>query len=233
MENIEPIVLGRECNPFRVTTHKHVEAEFPNLDYNGGMLTTQLSLIARLKDPGDDEAWRRFVCLYQPAIVRSLQMKGLQHADAEDTAQQVLISVAKSLAKRPHEPDRARFRTWLEKVIRNAALNAMQRASKDVGAGGSGAVAVLDSIAADESDSRMLAIEFQRQLFHVAAKSIEVEFEPTTWQAFWRTSVLNEPIESVAVDLGMQRGSVYAARSRVMRRFRTEVDQLREKYSSK
>lgn len=192
------------------------------------MLTTQLSLIARLKDPRDDDAWRRFICLYQPTIVRSLRHKGLQHADAEDTAQQVLLSVAKTLARRPHDPDRARFRTWLERVIRNAAINAMQRAAKDKGAGGSTAVRALQSVPGEPADEKTLDDELRRQMFHVAADTVKDEFEPDTWSAFWRTAVLGESIDSVAEDLGKQRGSVYAARSRVMARFRGEVDRIRK-----
>ena len=195
------------------------------------MLTTQLSLIARLKDPDDHDAWQRFVCLYLPSIVRSLQHRGLQHADAEDTAQQILLSIAKTLAKRPHDPNRARFRTWLDRVIRNAAINAMQRAAKDRADGGSSAYRSLQAIQSQRSDEETLRGELRRQIFHVAADRVKAEFEPATWDAFWRTSVLGESIDTVAQDLQKQRGSVYAARSRVMARFRAEVEQITDNLS--
>ena len=60
----------------------------------------------------------------------------------------------------------------------------------------------------------------------VAAQSIECEFEVDSWQAFWRTTVLGESIESVAAALGKQVGSIYAFRSRIVRRLRIEIERL-------
>ncbi len=190
------------------------------------MPTTQLSLIHRLRNSGDHEAWSRFVELYYPVIVRSLMRKGLNSNDAEDSAQTVLLSVANALARRAHDPDRARFRTWLERVIRNAAINALQRAPRDRAAGGTEHGLLLQELASSD-DEHLLEFEFQKQLFHQAAQSIEPEFEKDTWQLFWRTAVLDEPIDRVAADLNKQVGSVYAARSRIIRRLRQEIESLR------
>lgn len=196
------------------------------------MLTTQLSLIARLSDPHDDESWREFASIYQPAIVRALKLKGLQHVDAEDTAQQILVSIAKTLAKRPHDPDRARFRTWLDRVIRNAAINALKRTEKNRASGGTDAHLALQRVPDASAEEQSLNTELRRQIFHVAAEKIRDQFEPDTWDAFWRTSVLGETIDEVAKDLGKQRGTIYAARSRVMAKFRREVERLEKNLRS-
>ncbi len=63
-------------------------------------------------------------------------------------------------------------------------------------------------------------------------EAVKIEFDPATWQAFWRTAVLGEAVDSVAADLGKQRGSIYAARSRVMARFRAEVSRLESDFSA-
>jgi RNA polymerase sigma factor (sigma-70 family) len=188
------------------------------------MQTTQLSLIQRLHNADDHEAWQAFAEIYFPAIVNSLKFKGLAPEDAEDAAQQVLMSVARSLAKRPHDPQRARFRTWLERVTRNAALNALQRAPKDRATGGTDMLAVLSDVPHCEEDAALLEREHRKQLLRSAASRIECEFAPDTWQAFWRTTVLGEAIDSVARQLNKQVGSVYAARSRVVRRLRSEIE---------
>lgn len=189
------------------------------------MLTTQLSLIHRLSNPDDNEAWLAFVAIYYPVIVNSLKAKGLQLADAEDVTQQVLVSVARALSARPHDPDRAKFRTWLERITRNAAINALQRVRKDRPVGGTdGQIAMQELPSLD--DESLLEQEHRRQLMRVAAQAVESEFEPETWQAFWRTAVLGESIEHVASQLGKQAGSIYAARSRVMKRLRKEIEQL-------
>lgn len=198
------------------------------------MLTTRLTLLARLNDSDDAVAWQTFVGIYQPVIYRALRVKGLQHCDAEDVTQQVLISVAKSLAIRPHDANRARFRTWLYRVVRNAAINALQRVQSDQAAGGTQAFDALSAVPAraTETDEALFDREQQRQMFYHVASVIQSEFESSTWQAFWRTMVEGESIEKVAHELGKQVGSVYAARSRVMKRMRQEMDILAQEENS-
>lgn len=186
------------------------------------MLTTQYSLIHRLQDPRDQEAWQRFTKLYQPAIYRSLVAKGLQHADACDLVQQVFLAVSNALQRRPHDPDQARFRTWLDRVIRNIAINAVRhRARLPV------PVETLDQLPIEgSSEEHLLEQEYQRQRFALAAQKVQQEVSPQTWQAFWRSAILGQEIQQVADDLQCPRGSIYAARSRIIRRLKREVEIL-------
>ena len=133
--------------------------------------------------------------------------------------------MARALKERPHDPDRAKFRSWLEVVTRNTALNALQRVPRDRAAGGTDCFVALNAVP-EETDELLLDQEHRRQLMRIAAQTIEPEFEPETWQGFWRTTVLGESIESVAMELGKQVGSVYAARSRIIRRLRKEIEDL-------
>lgn len=191
------------------------------------MQTTQWSLIVRLQDPSDQEAWREFSENYHVAILQSLIRKGLMQQDAEDITQQVMMSIANTLSKRPHDPDRAKFRTWLERVIKNAAINALRDSSKRAAAkGGTDALSLLNALPSQDDAQELLAQEYQKQLVRVASKIIEDEFQPDTWQMFWRSTVLGLPIEQVAKELGKQVGSVYASRSRVMRRLRMEIERM-------
>jgi len=48
--------------------------------------------------------------------------------------------------------------------------------------------------------------------------------QATTWQAFWRTAVLNESVEEVAEDLKMTPGAIYVARSRMIVRIRKTIE---------
>ena len=42
----------------------------------------------------------------------------------------------------------------------------------------------------------------------------------SNWDAFWRSSVLEQPIDAVAAELGISPGAVYIARSRVLHRLK-------------
>ena len=65
-------------------------------------------------------------------------------------------------------------------------------------------------------------------LFRCAAEKVQPEFREATWQAFWRTIILHQEIETVARDLGISVGAVYIARSRITARIRQEISALRE-----
>ncbi|HKB35845.1 MAG TPA: sigma factor, partial [Gemmataceae bacterium] len=51
---------------------------------------TRPSLLVRIRDAADREAWRQFVELYAPLVYRFARRRGLQDADAADLAQDVL-----------------------------------------------------------------------------------------------------------------------------------------------
>ncbi len=186
---------------------------------------TNPSLLVKIRNPADQRAWLEFVQLYGPVIHRSVRAIGLQDADASDVTQQVLVAVAKTLEKRPHDPDRARFRTWLSRVTRHTALNMMRKLRNTRKLHIQHPLA-MDDAADPQDDSHLLDQEYEREIFHVAARNIEAEFESRTWQAFWLTAVEGIAIEATASRLGVQSGTVYAARSRIMRRLRLEVERL-------
>ena len=63
--------------------------------------STRASLLVRLRDAGDQEAWRQFVGLYGPLIYRYGRRHRLQDADAADLTQEVLRAVSVSVGRRP------------------------------------------------------------------------------------------------------------------------------------
>ena len=58
---------------------------------------TRLSLLVRLKDSADADAWRTFVDVYAPAVFAFARRNGLQSADAADLTQDVCRNVATAL----------------------------------------------------------------------------------------------------------------------------------------
>lgn len=184
---------------------------------------TNVSLLMRICDHDDREAWEKFASIYRPAIVRFAKQRGLQVADAEDLAQHVLISVSKSIESWQPDSNRASFRTWLNRVCHNAVINALTRSKPDRGTGNT---QIVDLLEQGPDGKSQLTIEIRREVFRFAAQEIEHEFHVSTWQAFWLTAVGEKSMEEVANQLQKSVGSIYAARSRVMRRLREKVEEL-------
>ena len=193
----------------------------------GSTPETRQSLLVRLKDSQDQASWYEFTEIYRPVVFRLARRKGMQDADADDLAQQVLASVAGAIERWESDPKRARFRTWLHRVAHNAIINALTRRAPDRGSGDTGLHKLIgDQATAGGPDSDLLRLEFRREQFHWAAKQIRPEFQASTWQAFWLTAVENEPIDEISERLGKSNGSIYAARSRVMRRLKEKLGEL-------
>jgi RNA polymerase sigma-70 factor (ECF subfamily) len=185
---------------------------------------TRASLLVRIRDPADQAAWHEFVEIYRPVILRLARQKGMQQADAEDVAQEVLVAVARAVEQREHDRKRAKFRTWLNRVAHNAILNALTRGKPDRGSGDPALLAVLNGRESHTGpDSDLLRLEYRREVFRWAVRRVRKEFHQATWDAFWLTAVEGRTVEVVAEELGKNRGAIYAARSRVMRRIQEKV----------
>ncbi|HEV3117540.1 MAG TPA: sigma-70 family RNA polymerase sigma factor [Gemmataceae bacterium] len=185
---------------------------------------TRASLIVRLRDRADQEAWGEFVEVYRPVVYRLACRKGLQHADAEDLAQQVLSAVAAAVDRWEPDESRGRFRAWLHRIAQNLIINTLTRRAPDRASGNAAQHDMLSQQEAREGpDSELLRIEYRREIFNWAARQIKAEFQTETWDAFWQTAVEERPVPEVARLLGKKPGAIYAARGRVMRRLKEKI----------
>jgi RNA polymerase sigma-70 factor (ECF subfamily) len=190
--------------------------------------TTRYSLLLRIQDPRNQSAWSEFVTIYEPLIYRLARRKGLQDADARDLCQDVFRAVARAARRWVPDPERGSFRGWLFQISRNLLLNALRHQRRHPrGTGDSDLLRLLDAQPAPNDEYwQVVEQEYRRELFQTAAKSIEPEFTPATWQAFWQTAALAQEAANVAKGLGISTGAVYIAKSRVLARLRLRVQQI-------
>lgn len=188
---------------------------------------TRPSLLVRLKDARDREAWERFVDLYAPLIFGFVRKRGLQEADAADLTQDVLRQVAASAKSLVYDPRRGSFRAWLFTVVRNRLTDHFRAAQRRELASGDSSQwqAVLDRFVTPD-DSAEWDAEYERQLFHFAARLVRGDFSEVTWQAFWQTAVEGRDGKSVADELGLTTAAVYLAKGRVMTRLKEQIRML-------
>src|SRR3954451_8863264 len=96
---------------------------------------TRASLLVRIRDGGDHDAWKQFVGVYAPVVYGFARKRGLQDADAADVMQEVLRSVAGAAARLEYDPKRGSFRGWLYTVARNKIFNFLEAGRHRLGRG--------------------------------------------------------------------------------------------------
>jgi RNA polymerase sigma-70 factor (ECF subfamily) len=191
---------------------------------------TRPSLLVRLRDDRDHEAWARFVQVYGPLIYGYARRQGLQDADAADLMQDSLRVVAGAVKGLAYDPHKGSFRAWLFTVVRNQLYRFRSRQDRaGRGTGDSAAHERLQELPARE-DSRdcWWDEEYDRRRFAWAGEQVRGQVQPATWQAFWQTAVEGKSGQEVAAALGMSVAAVYLAKSRVMARLKEQVRELRE-----
>ena len=186
--------------------------------------STRASLLLRVRDPADQDAWAQFVEIYGPLVYSYSRHRGLQDADAADVTQDVLTSVALAIQRFEYDASRGRFRGWLFNATRNRIINFSEKLRK--GPRGSGRSDIAEQLLALHS-TEDIDNEFQRRhdwhLFLKAAELVRQTFAESTWAAFWRTAVEGESSQQVAESLGMTVGAVYIAKSRVLNSLREQL----------
>jgi RNA polymerase sigma-70 factor (ECF subfamily) len=195
---------------------------------------TRASLLVRIRDAQDRDAWQQFVDLYGPLVYRFARKRGLQDADAADLTQTVLQAVSGAIQRLDYDPARGPFRGWLFAIVRNQMHKLQQRAPHNPrGSGGTTAQQLLqEQPARQDREESLWDEEYRRQRFRWAAESVRDEFTESSWQAFWKTAVEGQTGAEVARSLAMTVGAVYTARSRVLARIRAEIETLRDEGTS-
>ena len=78
---------------------------------------------------------------------------------------------------------------------------------------------------------RELAVEYMREQYLRASMSVQSDVNAETWRLFELTVIDGESCEAAAKIIGKSVGTVYAARSRVMRRLRDHIQRLEQSES--
>jgi RNA polymerase sigma-70 factor (ECF subfamily) len=192
-------------------------------------LTTQPTLLVRIRDPLDREAWQRFVDLYGPLVYRFVRQRGLQDADAADLMQEVFQAVARAARGFDYDSRRGPFRGWLYTVTRNKLYDFLEKGrNHPAGRGATSAQLRLEQEPCPDEPDELWDREHQRQLFHWAANEVRGCFTAATWQAFWRTAVEGMEARQVAAELKTSAGAVYVARSRVLARLTKKIQEVED-----
>ena len=189
---------------------------------------TRASLIFRLKDHADHDAWNQFLDLYGQTIFQFARSRGLQDADAADLMQEVFRRVGNAIGGLEYAKQKGGFRAWLFTITRNCLNSHFKKNQNSIPTmSGSNPQITLGQVLDDKDElTERWEREFEKQIMLQAIEVVKSASDQKTWAAFEMTAIQNLKVDEVSTSLGMSRGAIYVARSRVTSKLRGEVKRL-------
>jgi RNA polymerase sigma-70 factor (ECF subfamily) len=184
---------------------------------------TSLTLMDLLRqDPKDAGAWDRFVRRYRPKICGWCRDRGLQEADAEDVAQDVIAILTRKMASFRYDPSR-RFHAWLRTITYHALSDLIESRCRAIG---DRPTPFLDTIEARADLERRLDELFDRELLELAIARVRERVAVPTWDAFRLTTFEGHTGAEASRLLGIPVASVFVSKHRVQKMLRGEIARL-------
>jgi RNA polymerase sigma-70 factor (ECF subfamily) len=183
---------------------------------------TRITLLDRLWQGQDEEAWTEFVGLYGPLIFTFARRRLPQDDDAADVMQEVFRAVLKGTYQRPE----GRFQKWLVTVVLNKIRNF--HAARNRHAVITGEDLLTEHEEVSRGDQEEWDRDRQRQLFRVAAEQVRARTSAVHWDVFVRTAVNQQSAQEVAGALQLSPSNVYAIKCRILKEVKEEIQRLEE-----
>jgi RNA polymerase sigma-70 factor (ECF subfamily) len=183
--------------------------------------TTRVTLLARIRDAGDESAWRTFVELYAPLVYSYCCRRGFQHADAQNVSQEVFSRVSRSIRNFEYNADQGQFRAWLGLLTHQQMLRYRQRQARDE----QGRPDEFFETFEGEAEGAWIE-SFNAHIYSCALANVRPEFDAQAWRAFERVWDGRERPGDVARDMQKEPHWVYQIKHRVVERLKVEISRL-------
>lgn len=184
------------------------------------MLTTPASLLYRLRNKEELEAWPRFVDLYLPLLYRWANQLGHQDADADDLIQDVFVILWQKLPEFSYDADQS-FHAWFKTVFLNRFRSRI-RQKLPITLGSRVEHRNIPTIEPtfDATDLHFLI----RHTFRI----IEAEFSPLHRDVFQQYVLENGDPNTIAKRFNISPGTVYGIKCKVLSRLRQALKDFKD-----
>lgn len=204
-------------------------SSFPGL--GASLTTTSTLLLDALRDPSNQGVWQQYVARYRPPLLGYARRLGVSAEDAEDVAQQVLLTFCAAYRDGRYDRERGRLRTWLFAIAYREIMNWHRAARGRPPATGNDADAQrVASLPADSDAEALWEQEWRDTILRACLEQVRTEVHETTYQAFQRFVLDDRPALDVAAELGISQNAVFLAKRRVLQRVKELLPSIEEAY---
>lgn len=190
---------------------------------------TRLTLLEKIRDKHDDVAWADFTFYYRKYIYNITRRMGLNHHDAEEVVQTVIIKSWDKLPEFQYDSTKGRFRGWLCRVTGNAVKTYYRDHKKRFveydALESEHATSHYETFTESEID-QLADQEWEEYIPELAWKNIEKHFDSNVRQVFYLIKE-KRSVSEIAQQLGIADSSVYVYKKRIQDKLHPEMTRLR------
>ncbi len=195
--------------------------------------TTRASLVGRLRDLGNDVAWKDFFETYWRLLFEFARRAGLSEADAQDVVQETIVSVAKQMPDFQYDRTRCSFKGWLYFVARRRIADHFRKLGRQprtllATAGtedGSADMEAMEGISEAQLQADWDA-EWAAHLVHRALERLKREVQPKHFEVFYLNVIRGQEVKRVSSALGVNCAQVYLVKHRCTKLLREAFEEL-------
>lgn len=189
---------------------------------------TRMTLLEKIRDQHDETSWEDFVYYYKQYIYVVVRGMNLNHHDAEEIVQLVLVKVWDKLPEFQYDSEKGRFRGWLCRVTGNIVKNYLRsrksRINRVEKMKQQDEEKYLNSVSLPEIES-ISSREWENYIANMAWNNIEKEFSENVRECFLLMAD-DIPVGDIAAKFGISESSVYVYKKRVQDRLFAEINRL-------
>lgn len=189
---------------------------------------TRVTLLQKLSDRHDEDAWRDFVAYYRGFIYGLIRRMGLSHSDADEVVQLVLLKSWDKLPDFRYDPSRGKFRGWLGRVTGNAVKNYLRDCTgRYVALENENGITINEKefLSSESEIDRLAEEEWREYLPKLAWKNIAGDFGDNVKQVY-QLMLAGKTPEEIAVEVGIAVSSVYVYKKRIQDKLSVEIRRL-------
>ena len=185
---------------------------------------TRVSLILRAVNKDDNQAWKEFSHYYQQYLESLLHHLRVPKDEHDEIIQDVLIRLWKSLSS--YKSSKAKFRTWLYTIVRNAVGSHMKKINSHREKCAS--FAEFKEINSGNKFDELADYQWKKYITSQALDRIKKVFSSTAMNVF-ELSLEGVPTEIIAKRNNISRSSAYKMKNRIKERLVGEINYLRQR----
>jgi len=186
------------------------------------MKTTRQTLLHRVRDPADREAWDEFFELYAPLLEGYARAHGLARDDVEEVRDQCLEVLARKLPGFEYERARGSFSAWLHRIAHAKVIDLVRarkvRARESV---------ELASLAAGSADlDERWEKQWRAEHLRYALARVQRDEPEERYHVFELLLVDELPVSEVCAQTGLAATQVYKIKAGVLKKVRAVLERL-------